>query len=236
MKKFRIFTLAALAAISMSAMAQVYDYEYYDHQYQPTRSTIYGSDNDAFGLFYVQYNAVTEHATITNHDSENESNSAVSLGYSYYIPLGDIPLFFSPGVAAQWFFDSEKEDGIETKSNMISAKIPINLVYSLQVSDGFRIEPYAGIYGRINIWGQIKETYRGVSETFNLFDKDDMGDVAFKRFQFGWNAGLNFRITDAFTIGAGYFMDLTKIISYSKGKHDVKGNFQGFDITLGVNF
>ena len=226
--------MAALAAISMSAMAQVTYGN--DYQYKPSSSTIYGSDNDAFGLFYVQYNAVTTHTTVTNHDSENESSSAVSLGYSYFFPLGDMPLFLSPGAAVQWFFDSEKEDGIEEKTNMIAIKIPINLVYSFQVSDGFRIEPYAGIYGRVNVWGQSKVSGGGESVKWNLFDKDDMGDAAYKRFQFGWNAGINFRITDAFTVGAGYFMDLTKIVSYSSGKHDIKGNFQGFDITLGVNF
>ena len=106
-------------------------------------------------------------------------------------------------------------------------------MYSLQVSDAFRIEPYAGIYGRINIWGQMKDDD---GDSVNIFDDSDMGDAAAKRFQLGWNAGVNFRITEAFTIGAGYFMDILKLQSYSSGKHDVKTNLQGFDITLGINF
>jgi opacity protein-like surface antigen len=114
---------------------------------------------------------------------------------------------------------------------MISAKIPVNLVYSFQVSDNFRIEPYAGIYGRINIWGQEKVG----DESANILSSDDFGDAACKRFQLGWNAGVQFRITEAFTIGAGYFMDLMKLQNYSSGKHDIKTNFQGFDFTLGIN-
>lgn len=225
MKKLRIFAIAAMTAISMSAMAQVTYGN--DYQYQPTKSSIYGSDNEAFGLFYAQYNAVTQHFS---HDgySHNENGSALSLGYSYFIPLGDMPLFIAPGAAVQWFFDSETVGNHDIKSNMISVKIPINVMYSFQVSDAFRIEPYAGIYGRVNIWGEEKLEGIGHSKTYNIFDEDDMGDDAAKRFQIGWNAGVNFRITEAFTVGAGYFMDLSKIYEHT--------NFQGFDITLGVNF
>ena len=227
MKHLRFLVVAAMAAIGMSAMAQVtYGYDY---EYKPTKAAVYGSDNDAFGLFYAQYNAASQHMTITGHDSDNESLNGITLGYSYFIPLGDMPLFVSPGAAVQYFFKSK--NGIKT--NMISLKVPVNLMYSLQVSDAFRIEPYAGIYGRINIWGQMKDDD---GDSVNIFDDSDMGDAAAKRFQLGWNAGVNFRITEAFTIGAGYFMDILKLQSYSSGKHDVKTNLQGFDITLGINF
>jgi len=225
MKKLRFLALAAMAAFAVSVSAQVTYGN--DYQYKPTSGTLYGSDNESFGLFYAQYNLTTEHMTVTNHDSENTSLNGVTLGYSHFIPLGDIPLFLSLGAAAQWFFKSE--DG--HKTNMISAKIPVNLMYSFQVSDNFRIEPYAGIYGRINIWGQ--EKVGDVSA--NILSSDDFGDAAYKRFQLGWNAGVQFRITEAFTIGAGYFMDLMKLQNYSSGKHDVKTNFQGFDFTLGIN-
>ena len=214
-----------MAAFAVSVSAQVTYGN--DYQYKPTSGTLYGADNESFGLFYAQYNLTTAHTTVTNHDSENTSLNGVTLGYSHFIPLGDIPLFLSPGAAVQWFFKSK--DG--HKTNMISAKIPVNLVYSFQVSDNFRIEPYAGIYGRINIWGQ--EKVGDVSA--NILSSDDFGDAACKRFQLGWNAGVQFRITEAFTIGAGYFMDLMKLQNYSSGKHDIKTNFQGFDFTLGIN-
>ena len=228
MRKLRVLALAAMAAVAVSASAQVYGNDY---QYKPTSSTLYGSDNESFGLFYAQYNAVTQHMTVTDHDSENTSLNGLSLGYSHFIPLGDIPLFLSPGGAVQWFFKSRSEGSVDYKTNMISVKIPINLMYSFLISDNFRIEPYAGIYGRVNIWGENKESYGGKSETVNIFEGDDGA----KRFQLGWNAGVNFRIADVFTIGAGYFMDLLKFQNYSSGKHDVKTNFQGFDITLGIN-
>ena len=250
MRKLRFFAVAAMAAISVSAMAQVTYGN--DYSYQPTNSKIYGSDNEGFGLFYIQYNPSQVHSKEEHHGSsatDNKSCNALSLGYSYFIPLGDMPLFLAPGAAVQWFFKSDSESEslsygeyygetytMETKFNMISAKIPINLMYSFQVSDAFRIEPYAGIYGRINIWGENKLEFNGESESYNIFDKDKAGDNAAKRFQLGWNAGVNFRITDAFTIGAGYYMDLLKFTDYSRNDYESSSRFQGFDITLGVNF
>lgn len=235
MKKLRFLALAAMAAFAVSVSAQVTYGN--DYQYKPSSGTLYGADNESFGLFYAQYNLTTAHNTVTNHDSENTSFNGVTLGYSHFIPLGDIPLFLSVGAAAQWFFKSEgsKSDILSANINMISAKIPLNLMYSFQVSDNFRIEPYAGIYGRVNIWGQAKRTDGSISVNANILSSDDFGDAACKRFQLGWNAGVQFRITEAFTIGAGYFMDLMKLQNYSSGKHDIKTNFQGFDFTLGIN-
>jgi opacity protein-like surface antigen len=242
MRKLRLFAVAAMAAISVSAMAQVTYGN--DYSYQPTNSKIYGSDNEAFSLFYIQYSPSQLHSKATNHGesaTDNESVNVLSLGYSYYIPLGDMPLFLTPGAAVQWFFKSTEEKEVygnntytyKTKFNMISAKIPINVMYSFEVSEAFRIEPYAGIYGRINIWGQSKDD----DHSFNIFDKDEVGEAQqAKRFQLGWNAGVNFRITDAFTVGAGYYMDFMKFQDYEYKEHKFSTNFQGFDITLGLNF
>ena len=233
MKHLRFFVVAAMAVISMSAMAQVtYGYDY---EYKPTNAAVYGSDNEAFGLLYVQYSPGQMHLKASadgESETENESVNTISLGYSYFIPLGDMPLFVSPGVAAQYFFKSK--DG--HKTNMVSVKIPVNLMYSFQVSDAFRIEPYAGVYGRINIWGETKVD----GESENIFDSDKLGDAAAKRFQLGWNAGVNFRITEAFTIGAGYYMDILKFQDYSTKLYghslDYSTRFQGFEFTLGINF
>lgn len=242
MKNLKMFAVAALAAMSMSATAQV-TYGY-DQEYTPTRAAIYGADNESFGLFYAQFNPSKIHSKATSgsaSETESESVNAVTLGYNYYISLSeDLPLYIAPGIAAQWFFKNTKEHGEEDKFNMISAKIPVNVMYSIQVSDGFRIEPYAGVYGRVNIWGEEKYTDEDGTEKANIFDKDEMGDLAFKRFQLGWNAGVNFRITNAFTIGVGYYMDLLKVQELDGElygyRYSAKSNFQGFDITLGVNF
>lgn len=221
MKKFRMFAVAALTALAVAASAQVTYGN--DYGYAPTKSNIYGADNEGFGLFYLQYNPSQSHLSYEGH-SVNSSFNAISLGYSYYIPLGDIPLYLAPGAAVQWAFKSSTEGSAEYKMNNIAVKIPVNLMYSFAVSDAFRIEPYVGAYARVNIWGEQKETYGGQTEKENPYS----GDHALKRFLAGWNAGINFRITDAFTIGGGYYMDLIKISDHL--------NYQGFDITVGVNF
>ncbi len=223
MKKLRLFAVAALAAITMSATAQVTYGN--DYQYQPEKSSksYYGSDNEGFSTLYVQYNP-SKLKSKSHGSSSSESVNALSLGYSYSLPLGDIPLYLEFGGAAQWFFKSHEG----AKFNMVAVKIPINVMYSFDVSDAVSIQPYAGVYGRVGIIAQ--EKYEGVK--LNYFSKDDMGDFAWKRFQFGWNAGIKFRFAQKFTVGAGYYMDLMKIMSYNEHK----SHFQGFDITLGLNF
>ena len=106
---------------------------------------------------------------------------------------------------------------------MIAVKIPIDVMYSFDVSDAVSIQPYAGIYGRFNIMAKTK--YDG--ETIDMFKKEDVGDP-WKRFQLGWQAGCKFRFAHKITVGAGYYMDFMKITDHT--------TVQGFDITLGLNF
>lgn len=238
MIKFRFLAVSALVAACLSAAAQTYSG--HDHRYRPTKSALYDAEIESFALLYAQYNAVTAHTASSLTGGDHNALSAVTVGYSYYASLAECPLFLAPGVAVQWFFDSERVSQIKTRTGMISAKIPVNLVYSLRVSESFRIEPYAGVYARFNIWAREKTSFGDATEKVNLLDKDEMGEKAYKPFQLGWNAGVNIRITDAFTIGAGYFMDMNSLAKYSSGEgdaaDDVKRNFRGFDITLGLNF
>ncbi len=235
MRKLRLFAMAAFAAFCMSATAQVTYGN--DYQYQPEKKSSYAGDNEAFSTLYVQFNPSTI-KTKSHGSSDSESCTAFSLGYSYALPLGDIPLYLEFGGAVQWFFKSTDYTDYDPysgatinekqKFNMIALKIPVNVMYSFNVSESFSIQPYAGIYARVNILAKTKVG----DESADMFSKDDMGDIAWKRFQVGWNAGCKFRIAQKLTIGAGYYMDLIKIMSYNEHKT----HFQGFDITLGLNF
>ena len=269
MKKIRMFAVAAIAAVSMSATAQVTYGN--DHSYKPTSSHIYGADNENFGLFYIQYSPSKLRSKTSfggTSASDSESVNVLSLGYTYHISLGEnLPLYLCPGGAVQWFFKSKKEKIVDyyaysssllpseflnseytSKLNMISIKIPVTLMYSFELGEALRIEPYAGVYGRVNLWAERKATYdSGALWKVNPFDKKEIGEQdVWKRIQAGWTAGVNFRITNAFTIGAGYYMDLLKLSSYEAdyknqvgnmgGTYKASSHFDGFDITLGVNF
>lgn len=242
MKKLRLFALAAFAAISMSATAQVTYGN--DYQYQPEKSSksSYGYDNESFGTLYLQYNP-SQLKTKSHGSSNSESVHGITLGYSHALPLADIPLYLEFGGAVQYFFksmdytdyDVDWETGNysttkeKAKFSMLAFKIPVNVMYSFNISDAVSIIPYAGVYGRFNILAQQKVG----DEKINYFSKDDMGDdFVWKRFQVGWNAGCKFRFAQKFLVGAGYYMDLMKVMSYKEHKT----HFQGFDITLGLTF
>ena len=219
------------------------------------------SDNEAFGTFFLQYNPTWIYAKASykgHSESESEMTHGFSLGYIESIPLGDIPLYIEVGGAVQFFFKSKdlKNSGYDydyddwedyyyyddfggssnhkQKFTMLSLKIPVDVMYSFDVSDGFSIQPYAGIYTRINIIGKLKVG----DESANIFSKDDMGeDNTYNRFQVGLQAGCKFRFGKKFTAGIGYYRDIApKFYKYDKSGYDSSTILHGLDITLGLNF
>lgn len=246
MKQFRFLTMAALIAFGTAVCAQnvitldEMQARKKQQQQQPQQQQVVqekasyssGSDVQGFGTLFVQYSPSSLKSK--EHDvSVSQSVNVLSLGYTYAQPLGGIPLYLEFGAAAQWYFKYKTEDGAKDKFNMIAIKIPVNVMYSFDISDAFSIMPYAGVYGRVNILAKEKVTYDGETiEDVDYFDKDKQGDFAWKRFQLGFDAGCKFRFAQKFAVGVGYYMDLMKVMSYKKHK----SNFQGFDISLGFTF
>ena len=221
------------------------------------------SDNEAFGTFFLQYNPTWMYSKMSSGSysaSNTELMHGFSLGYLESIPLGDIPLYIEFGGAVQFFYlskdahatgfdpgyydDDDWEDyyyddfggssNHKQKFTMLSVKIPVDVMYSFDINDGFSIQPYAGIYTRINILGK----YKIGDESANIFSKDDMGkDGTYNRFQVGLQAGCKFRFGQKFTAGIGYYRDIApKLFNYSE--HGAKSSIilHGLDITLGLNF
>ena len=207
------------------------------------------SDNEAFGTLFLQYNPSQIHASYDGHSS-NSSVNAVSLGYLQSIPMGDIGLYLEFGGALQYFFKSDDitydaydydydDDWYDyyddfggsshdkAKFSMLSLKIPFNVMYSFNIGDAVSIQPYAGVYGRINLFAQTKVG----DEKIDHFNKDDMKYVygeAWKRFQFGVHGGVKARFVQKFAVGVGYYLDVTKLMEHT--------TIRGFDISLGFTF
>lgn len=246
MKQFRFLAMAALIAFGTSVCAQnviTLDEMQARKQQQPQQQAVQqkasyssASDNEGFGTLFLQYNPSQIHASYKGNSS-NSSVNAFTLGFTYALPLGGIPLYLEFGAAAQYFFKSEDIDYYDyddyygyssshekAKFSMFSIKIPVNVMYSFDVSDAVSIIPYAGLYGRVNVLAQTKVG----DEKANHFSKDDMGDDTWKRFQLGANLGCKARFAKKFAVGIGYYMDITKITDYT--------TFRGWDITLGFTF
>ena len=123
----------------------------------------------AFSSVYLQYNFESQKVKSGSH-SESESGNSVSAGYNYAFPISStLPLYVEAGIAAKYVWKSE--DG--QKFNMLSAKVPVNLLFSYPVNESFAIEPYAGIYLRGNIFGKLK--YDSDSD-YDYDDDDDWDD------------------------------------------------------------
>lgn len=243
MKRNRLFVMAAFVAVCASVSAQqviTLDELQKQKKAQPKTTQTQPAQKvkatkvskapsivsgAGFSTFYLQYNAASQKYS---HKGTSVSTSlpAFSAGYTKAFPLGP-SLYIEPGVALQYLFKSEDVGGETEKFSMLSAKIPVNVIYSLPVGDGFYIDPYAGIYLRGNIMAQYKWEYQGKSETSSLFSKDDVGDNTAKRLQVGTNVGIRARFSK-FVVGLGYSMDLTDFTKYEKTN--------SFDITLGMTF
>lgn len=122
------------------------------------------------------------------------------------------------------------------KFSMFSAKIPINLTYKFDLENSnISLLPFAGLNLRYNISGKLKQEWNfssefkeaiedaGYEDVFadkevDLFDKKDMGskDATWKRFQIGWQIGLNAHIGQNFILGASYGQDFSEIAKKCK--------------------
>ncbi|MBQ3753439.1 MAG: cell envelope integrity protein TolA [Prevotella sp.] len=123
-----------------------------------------------FSTVYLQYNFESQKVKSGSH-SDSESGNSVSAGYNYAFPIsGTLPLYVEAGIAAKYVWQNENG----RKFNMLSAKVPVNLLFSYPVNESFSIEPYAGLYLRGNIFGKIK--YDGQSDGGYSYDIDDDDD------------------------------------------------------------
>lgn len=235
MKKFRFFMVAAFVAICASVSAQqVITLDQLQKQRnqkaakQETpkqaakqaapKQTSASSAYENFNTAIVQYNAASMKVSYDGHSSSS-GFSGLSAGYLMAFNIADMPLYVEPGGILQFFFKSQ--DG--HKMNVLSLKVPASFIYSFQVSDTFIIDPFAGPYVRVNLFGKGKAG----GESTDLFSEDDMGGEPWKRVQFGLQLGARARISDKYTVGLGYSMDLSELTDHTK--------ISSFDLTFGLN-
>ena len=179
------------------------------------------------GTFFAEYNPHTWHFSNAGHSDNTTGYHGVSVGFNYMVPFAGA-LGFDAGLKGQYLFRSKKEGGNTNKFEMFSATVPVDLVYDWRVSDCLAIDPYAGVYGRLNFMAKNKQDVTGGGRTtVDWFDKSQVASTM-KRFQIGWQAGVNFRISDMVTIGGAYWSDLSKIKEHT--------TIHGFNIMLGANF
>jgi hypothetical protein len=243
MKYFNILTAAALLFVCQTASAQYdYDYDEYGNPRYIGNQRHYSSYNDdlenGWGSVYLKYAPMQ--LTSSAKGVDDRTFHSATLGVSYAFRLGYSPAYIEAGyeITGAWF--SKRYPG-GTKYNMdiYYSKIPVNLAFRFNLSDGFAIIPYGGVNIKWNIYGEEREKDEyGYSQKWRLFDDDYTYDDDYKRFQFGYQAGLKLLIANCFSIGASWEADLTNFCRYYDGydRREETEKFRGVSFQLAYCF
>lgn len=238
MRLIKLFMIVALMSIAMGASAQFSSSERVKAVSTSTPVS------RGWNTVYFEWNPSS-----LNKDEDFSHFTGLTLGYNHAFSLTEkTPLYFETGLGLQYSF-SPKKGGqtriwttyvdYDAKFWMLSAKIPFNLTYAIQVPNhNTTLLPYVGIGLRFNIVGKENENFNiegnDFNKSFNIFNEDEMNQLAevnnsiWKRFQMGWQIGVKARIAKKLMIGAGYYHDLSEI------RKDVK--ISGGNISVGCVF
>ncbi len=239
--KIKLVIVSALMFFSVTSFAQ---FTKGGHQSS-------GQTDGGWSSFYIQYNAIgtnynfkkTEYLNEWNEYGLKDKMSGISIGYSKASPLSSSsPLFFKyeGGLQYSWYSDSstsyyDEDEDVDVKLALLSIKVPVSLAYLYSIPNSeVSVEPYAGIYVRANIYGNVdaNEEYGAHKDNYNLNilkDKDCNGAAA-SICQIGWHIGLNVSYTRYF-VGISYGSDITKIYDrYASVKLNTTS------ITAGIRF
>lgn len=183
-------------------------------------------NTDGYNRVYVGYNGVK--AKIDYDGIDDMKYPGFSVGYLRGIGLTQkVPLYLEVGGQIDFNRYSESEEGIDYKETLLGLKIPVSLVYRINVNENFAISPLFGFDFRLNLLGKAKSEYDGESEDWSLFDDDEMGGEAYKRFQAGWHIGVGFDYK-ALHFGVDYGTSFNEITEKTK--------LATTSVTVGYNF
>lgn len=174
----------------------------------PSRVT---SGNDSYGRFMIAYtNSQVKIAGLDFGDLNKDQGVSIGAFHGGSVSR-DFPLYLETGFRMSWVMDKMGDNDASIREDFIDVSVPLNLVIKAKLANNIYAMPYAGLNFKCFIYGQGKTDGDYISnETCDYFSEDDMGSTAFKRFQFGWNAGLGFALGN-FYIGYQYQKDFTKL-------------------------
>lgn len=186
------------------------------------------------GLSYQNFSLVEREHYADENETYWESAGAFN-GFGLYYAHGfgltsNYPLYLEVGGNINFLFRS-LYDGDVQDSN-INLTIPLNLTYHFNITNTWVFAPYLGINAKVNLLGQSKLSYEDDTYTTNWYNKKDMGNCVYNRFQMGWQIGAGFYHSNYY-IGFDYGKDL---IPASKDKDDDDWSVQTSNLTLTLGY
>ena len=220
-------TLKALLVLAFVGLAGTASAQFANSGSSASGSSIWTTVNtDGYNRVYVGYSGVKGKIDIDGAD--DMKFPGFSVGYLRGIGLTQkVPLYLEVGGEIDFNRYSESEDGEDYKQTLLGLKIPVSLVYRLNINENFSISPLFGFDFRLNLMGKGKSESDGESEDWNLFDDDEMGGEAYKRFQAGWHIGVGFDYK-ALHFGVDYGTSFNEITE--------KVKLATTSVTVGYNF
>lgn len=173
----------------------------------------------------------TNQLAISVEDREENETTKISAGKIGFQVGGVAELSLSDNFAIQpnllFALKGGKFPASPYNINVYSIELPINLLYK---TNGF----FAGAGPNLGygISGKVKVNNR----TYDLFDKDDAGEIPLKRFEVGANMIMGYQFPSGLNISSHYTVGLTN--SYNgdeESDNKVRHNVLGFSVgyTLG---
>lgn len=182
------------------------------------------SINNNWGYLFIDYSVfgVKIDASKLTYSSSGELDKGVSVGVLRDYNLGRSAFFFETGGYITFGGCSYILDGYDCTERLLSINVPLNIAVNLG-EDNFKLVPTVGIVPQVFALG----TFEIEGNTFNIFDSNDMGDLTYKRFQIGFNAGVSICI-DKLVLNYNYLIDFTTM-------EDISGT-RFFAHRVGVGF
>ena len=208
MKKFKYLMFVAIFAISNTAFGQ----------FMNTSSAGSSRGFDSWKAFVFEYNSL---------DFEDDGATGITVGINKAKNFNsNTALYFEYGFNLQYAF--EKAD--EYKFNMLTAKVPLNLYYALEIDDNNVIAPFIGLPLNVHLLGKMTyEDYYGDSYDIDPFNSDDMDGDEWTRFQIGWNVGVRAFLGEKFIATVSYGATINDLADYG-------GQIKAFTVGVGFRF
>ena len=112
-------------------------------------TSVFGQDvMSGYNRIYVGYTGIKTHFDFD--DADNLSYPGFSIGYLRGISLTQkVPLYLEVGGEIDFNRYSESEEGLDYKQTILGLKIPVSLVYRLNINENFSISPLFGFDFRV---------------------------------------------------------------------------------------
>ncbi len=203
--------------------------------------------SDGYSSFRIGYAPTTLKGYAFDREYEDSDDvflngHTFSINYSFAKPISASPVLWEAGLSLEFGLWHDHGNGFGSDLYLGSLNVPINIMYVLSLGNDINIYPYAGINGRLYVFGSEREYdyASGAKETkyYNIYDDNYWGDgtgTGAKRFTFGYQAGVRLGISRFFA-SIGYSGDFIPFMEYDENELSYKSKMERIEIGLGIRF